>query len=87
MKPAEQRLNCTVACGSTIKATILVEQPLDNMTLTYKLADVDVTLHEPQKKSVVDSAGFLRRDLCLEQYFRETEALDAVCDEVSSGST
>ena len=56
--------------------------PLVNITLAYKLADVDMTLHEAQKRSVVDSAGFLGRDLCLEQYFPETEAFDSDCDEV-----
>ena len=44
--------------------------PLDNMTLAYK------------ERSVVDSAGFLRRDISPEQYFRETEAFDTDCDEV-----
>ena len=46
------------------------ERPLDNMTLANK------------EGSVVDSAGFLRRDICPEQNFRETEAFDADCDEV-----
>ena len=40
--------------------------PLDNMTLAYK------------ERSVVDSAGFLRR----EQHFSETEAFNADCEEV-----
>ena len=40
--------------------------PLDNMALAYK------------ERCVVDSAGFLRG----EQYFRETEAFNADCEEV-----
>ena len=31
----------------------------------------------------MDSAGFLGRETCLEQYFRETEASGADCDDVS----
>ena len=47
------------------------------------LADVSVTLHEAQVRSVVDSAVFSGRETCLEECFRETEAFGADCVDVS----
>ena len=35
---------------------------LDNTTLPYSLADVNVTLHEVVERNVVDSAGFVAND-------------------------
>ena len=56
--------------------------PPDNMIQSYKFADVDVTLREPQETSNMDSAGFLNREFYLEQYFREAEAFGADCSDV-----
>ena len=51
------------------------------VTLAYTLADADVTLHEAQERTVVNSAGFSGRETHLEKYFRETEAFGADCDD------
>ena len=48
----------------------------------YTLVDADVTLHEAQERIVVNSAGFSGRETYLDQYFRETEAFGADCDDV-----
>ena len=109
MKPAEQRLNCTVTGGSMVKLTTLVEHHFDmqrewsrcgqlfrhalnkfqeharaTCDKAYTLVDDDVTLHEAQARIVVNSVGFTGRETYLEQYFRETEAFGADCDDVFS---
>ena len=43
---------------------------LDNTTLAYSLADVNVTLHDVVERRVVDSAGFFANDTWLEKHSR-----------------